>query len=1119
MTSDDHPTPKESPTPAGCLAFSDFRLLAAISEECIAIRPLRETLEAVSAQIARIAGVKRTTITLLDEEHEYLKIVAEYPAGGEHSFVGRTIRLAGRSVQRNLVEQNAVVNAFPLQDHPIVRESPGFASFASNLGIQSLLIVPIEYDGRVIGSIGLDSSSARTFTEAEIQASRAIANLAGLAIQNAKFFEQSRTCHVKVQELIRAPDERRATRTVNEVAQQIFDSIQSVAPFKKASLQWIDGNRRTLLSARGFDLRSVDPDLQLPLHADRLVHRLVTEQVPIVLADTNKSDDWIARPGTDDVNSWIGLPILQNSRTIAFVTLDHDKPGFYERHDAIIEELQEVIHRATETLQQAYQYDVAQRQIEALRIANEVGLRISTKLDATQILEVVASAIAEGPIFGQCRIFVVQTTDPKVRLVCTAADPPFRGSPQTIDIPHTETSAPNPLEYVYRSGVPLRIDDIRSDERFSAASGLDVPFRSIIVSPLLAGDRVLGVVAVTAKTPCSFSKIDAALVETLAADAGTAIDRAKGLELLHDIGNRVIQAHEVETVLREIVRGAMDLTQKESGIIYILDEDGNAVSKEYTPDKENHPHPRLDDPTGVTRRVIDSKSELVIEDIRDDENVNPRLLDHFRSMIAVPLMVESKVVGVLYLNGQQPGGVTEVQLSLLLTLASQGAVATEQARLNQTIEDSEANYRSLVDNIPQFLFRKDVDGHFEFANRRFCQSHQQTLEQLIGKTDFDLYERDLAREFRRRDQEVIHNRKTAEWEEENRTLCSETSMWVKVLKTPVLNARDEVIGVQAIFWDITEEKRTDRRYRSLVDQSPDGIVVYRDRIILLANPAAVRLFGAKSEDQVVGKSILDFVDDSDRELAETRMRAFDNERDVPESIEMKLRPKKDHSNPIYVELHSRPTAFLNERQVVFHDLTMVREMHHRVRRALNQIATSLVQQQQYSRSPEISEVFAKIQGRIQAMALLHTFLTKVKGTPLVDMDAYFDELIEKIVLARDIDTDEIKVVTVKGGVQLTEGVAMRCGLIVNELATNAIVHAFDAGGGTIKISLTETTVDEYNLFVSDDGRGMSTAEIRVDSMGLSLVHGFVEDGLKGTYTISGPPGTRVDIHFEQPKGS
>jgi PAS domain S-box-containing protein len=159
---------------------------------------------------------------------------------------------------------------------------------------------------------------------------------------------------------------------------------------------------------------------------------------------------------------------------------------------------------------------------------------------------------------------------------------------------------------------------------------------------------------------------------------------------------------------------------------------------------------------------------------------------------------------------------SRLPLALLNKLRELRRYSTHITRLNQAeqaLRDSEALYHSLVETIPMNLFRKDLASRFTFGNKLFCEELGRALEEIVGKTDFDFFPRALAEKYRQDDLKVIQSRTVFEDIEEHRKPDGNT-IYVQVLKTPVQDARGNVIGTQCIFWDVTARKEADQALRA-----------------------------------------------------------------------------------------------------------------------------------------------------------------------------------------------------------------------------------------------------------------------------------------------------------------
>jgi len=128
----------------------------------------------------------------------------------------------------------------------------------------------------------------------------------------------------------------------------------------------------------------------------------------------------------------------------------------------------------------------------------------------------------------------------------------------------------------------------------------------------------------------------------------------------------------------------------------------------------------------------------------------------------------------------------------------------ERVHTEKVLEDSQALYLSLVENLPVQVLRKDLEGKFTFANRSFCRLLGKKHEEIVGKTDFDFYPAELAQKYRGDDARVAQTGELFEDIEEYEK--SGESRYVHVMKSAVRDADGRIVGTQAVFWDVTARR-------------------------------------------------------------------------------------------------------------------------------------------------------------------------------------------------------------------------------------------------------------------------------------------------------------------------
>ncbi len=142
---------------------------------------------------------------------------------------------------------------------------------------------------------------------------------------------------------------------------------------------------------------------------------------------------------------------------------------------------------------------------------------------------------------------------------------------------------------------------------------------------------------------------------------------------------------------------------------------------------------------------------------------------------------------------------------------------TQRKFAEEKLRESEALYHSLVETLPQNIFRKDLEGRFTFVNQRFCNTLGRGIGEIIGKTDFDFFPPELAAKYQEDDRRIMEAGKLFETVEQHQPSGGEM-IYVQVVKTPLYDAQGKVIGLQGIFWDISERKRAEERIRMTTEE-------------------------------------------------------------------------------------------------------------------------------------------------------------------------------------------------------------------------------------------------------------------------------------------------------------
>lgn len=168
---------------------------------------------------------------------------------------------------------------------------------------------------------------------------------------------------------------------------------------------------------------------------------------------------------------------------------------------------------------------------------------------------------------------------------------------------------------------------------------------------------------------------------------------------------------------------------------------------------------------------------------------------------------------------------------------------TERKQSEENLRTSEQRSRTLLENLPQRIFIKDIKSVYIMCNKNYAADLKIKLEEIAGKTDFDFYPKEFADKYRADDKMIIESGKATEFEEEYILEGHEIS--ILTTKAPIRNEKGNIVGLVGIFSDITMRKQAEKkakaselRYRRLFESAKDGILIldYETGAIVDVNP-------------------------------------------------------------------------------------------------------------------------------------------------------------------------------------------------------------------------------------------------------------------------------------------
>ena len=484
-----------------------------------------------------------------------------------------------------------------------------------------------------------------------------------------------------------------------------------------------------------------------------------------------------------------------------------------------------------------------------------------------------------------------------------------------------------------------------------------------------------------------------------------------------------------------------------------------------------------------------------------------------------------------------------------------------EEQLTQRSRELQEDYKTLIERMHEGVVRVGLDQTILFVNKRFCKMFGYKVSEFIGNKIIGLLVFDKESKDKIRDAMALRTKgKPSSYNVKAKTKEGK-ELWISINGSP-LYSKNKVIGSMGIVMDITHEvianeALTKSEFNLKTAQEIGHLGSYEWNLItneLLWNKQMYELYGIKKNIKPTLELSLSLIHPDDinsmqkavegtlnGDLKQTygfrilrkdgnirhaiaRSRLFTDENGNPNKV---IGTIQDITELKLAEVKIKELNESLERRVVQRTVelekankeikSLLQEMHHRVKNNLQIVSSLMNLQANTAKDDEVAKVFEESRDRIQSMAFIHENLYMKQSVSEINLKEYIEPLL--IARMRSVPGFHRRVLVEMDLLDISFNIdtVLPIGLLVNELVTNSIKHAFpNDKKGKICLSLKKEKVNSYILIYSDDGIGFKEKENNIDtnSLGLVLIESFVMqlDG-KMKYN-SNKNGTTYTIKFE-----
>lgn len=688
--------------------LADLAVIHEVAQASAALLDLDEILDICLDQINQHHGYPLLIVALIDEESQQPVAVAArgYTPAGAGTIQNPAILQVLSSGQAALL----------LTLTPEERVEP-------LAGLSSAAIVPITIGRLVIGALIAGSQAPGAFDATSQQGLTAIASQLAVAITNARLWDRTRRQQQTEQRKREIADHLRQTATalsatldLEKVLDLILERLARVVPFVSASIMLRRGDLLVVQAANGFaqDVRGN----QVYCGPESFAYHLLRRQFPVAVHNVRDDPRWQITDHSAHIRAWIGAPLVFKGETIGLLTLDHSEAGFFDEAD--LEVVNAFASHAAIAIENARLYRHQQHKARQFETVARLGRRIAGLQTFDQLLEYVVTSLHQYLNFEYISIFLTDASGEVAWLRADNHTPEIIVAERTLGLKIGQEGL---VGHAAEMEQPLCANNAPAHPYYRPHP--DRPnVQSEVAVPLTAAGQVVGVLDVQSQQPNAFDDDDVALLQIIGDQLAIAIEntslseerdrRMAELAAFNQIGIALAATRDLDVTLSSIMQRVNALFQVEAASLLLLEEDRLNFANAVGAGAEEVKPFSLKLGEGIGGWVAQHKKPLRVNNVLDDprhyREIDRAINFTTRSLLAVPVQVQDRVLGVIEIMNRLDGRPFNRDDEVILEfIASSIGIAIENSRLFQEVKNR-ADQMAALFEASQAITTLDLDA-------------------------------------------------------------------------------------------------------------------------------------------------------------------------------------------------------------------------------------------------------------------------------------------------------------------------------------------------------------------------------------------------------------------------
>ena len=567
----------------------------------------------------------------------------------------------------------------------------GRSSIFAGLSLKAMLGIPIRHGERVEGVL-VFASSRRSFSADDFTLAHLFAIHLAASLRSVYLHRKEQDVGSKARALLKAAQALSSTLSLKEVLHLLLQQCREVLPCLSGSIVVYEKDKPSTIALIGYDQEASSVVLDHIRRGTKQAYStalVMSRKAPVIIPDVRKIPEWEVFPTGGHIRCWMGVPLIARGECIGLLTLDSDQAGAFTAEHAEIAQV--LATQASVAIENALLYEAEREARVRADALLEIGQTITATLSLEEVFERILEQARRLIPYITASVSVLEKGGQR-RVALAGYDAQTEKETLQYITSRVRVDKTTHFKSMAQNLQPILIPDTAADPDWvTFPTGQHI--RCWLGVPLVAQGKMIGLLTFDSDQPGFYTSKHVEMAQALAAQAAIAIQNAQLYEAeqaaraqssaLLEISRAVSSTLNQHDIMWHVLEQCRSVLPYETASIVVFEDDvlTTAVQMGFNTEEEALNLDILKN-SAVLAHIVRERKPIIVEDVlqHPDWIVVPERSD-VHAWMGVPLVARDELIGVLMLDGKEPGAYTEKDLEIAQALAAQASISIQNSRM------------------------------------------------------------------------------------------------------------------------------------------------------------------------------------------------------------------------------------------------------------------------------------------------------------------------------------------------------------------------------------------------------------------------------------------------------